>query len=148
MHVYLRNSRVENIWEDQKLFRSKLVKFMVKRAAVLFFVLSTADLAFLGQDRWPVFAGLVAGTLLSIAKLVGNEWLFQKIFTLSGEKAMAGSILVFTGLQLVLLPIILILYYLSLWALYGFVAGILAVPLIVMINSVTETFGITKNNFE
>ena len=121
---------------------------MVKRAAVWLFILSAADLAFLGQNRWPAFAGLVAGTLLSIAKLMGNEWLFQEVFKLSGGKAVAGSILVFTGLQLVLLPIILILYYLSLWAFYGFVAGILAVPLIVMINSITETFGITKNNFE
>lgn len=137
-----------NLWEDQTLFMSKLVRFMVKRAAILFSVLSAADMVFLGQNRWSVFAGLAAGTLLSIARLMGNEWLFQKIFALSGEKAMAGSILVFTGLQLVLLPIILILYFLSLWALYGFVAGILAVPAVVMINSITETFGMTKNNFE
>lgn len=130
------------------MFQSKLVRFMVKRAAVFFAVLSAADLAFLGNSRWVVLAGLAVGTLLSVARLMGNEWLFQKIFQMTGGKAAAGSILVFTGLQLILLPIIMILYFISVWMLYGFVAGIMAVPVIVMINSFTETFGMTKNNFE
>ncbi len=130
------------------MFQSKLVRFMVKRAVVFFAVLSVADLAFLGNSRWLVLAGLTVGTLLSVARLMGNEWLFQKIFQLTGGKAVAGSILVFTGLQLILLPVIVILYCISVWALYGFVAGIMAVPVIVMINSFTETFGMTKNNFE
>jgi hypothetical protein len=139
---------MENIREDWKLFQSKLVRFMVKRAAVFLAVLSVADLAFLGNNRWLVLAGLTVGTLLSVARLMGNEWLFRKIFQLTGGKAMAGSILVFTGLQLILLPVILLVYLVSVWALYGFVAGVLAVPAVVMINSVTETFKMTKNNFE
>lgn len=121
---------------------------MVKRAAVFFAVLSVADLAFLENNRWLVLAGLAVGTLLSVARLMINEWLFQKIFQLTGGKAVTGSILVFTGLQLILLPVILILYFISIWVLFGFVAGIMAVPVIVMINSFTETFGMTKNNFE
>ena len=130
------------------LFQSKLVRFMVKRAAVFLAVLSVADLAFLGNNRWLVLAGLAVGTLLSVARLMGNEWLFQKIFQLTGGKAVAGSILVFTGLQLILLPVILLVYFVSVWALYGFVAGVIAVPAVVMVNSVTETFKMTKNNFE
>lgn len=130
------------------LFQSKLVRFMVKRAAVFFAILSVADLAFLGNNRWLVFAGLTVGTLLSVARLMGNEWLFRKILHLTGGKAVAGSILVFTGLQLILLPVILIVYFISTWVLYGFVAGVMAVPAVVMVNSVTETFKITKNNFE
>ena len=121
---------------------------MVKRAAVFLAAMSVADLAFLGNNRWLVLAGLAVGTLLSVARLMGNEWLFRKIIKLSGGKAVAGSILVFTGLQLILLPVILLLYLISVWVLYGFVAGVMAVPVVVMINSVTETFGMTKNNFE
>lgn len=139
---------MENIREDWKLFQSKLVRFMVKRAAVFLAVLSVADLIFLGNNRWLVLAGLTVGTLLSVARLMGNEWLFRKIFQLTGGKAVAGSILVFTGLQLILLPVILLVYFVSVWTLYGFVAGVLAVPAVVMINSVTETFKMTKNNFE
>lgn len=130
------------------MFQSKLVRFMVKRAAVFLAVLSVADLIFLGNNRWLVLAGLTVGTLLSVARLMGNEWLFRKIFQLTGGKAVAGSILVFTGLQLILLPVILLVYFVSVWTLYGFVAGVLAVPAVVMINSVTETFKMTKNNFE
>lgn len=130
------------------MLQSKLIRFMVKRAAVFLAAMSVADLAFLGNNRWLVLAGLAVGTLLSVARLMGNEWLFRKIIKLSGGKAVAGSILVFTGLQLILLPVILLLYLISVWVLYGFVAGVMAVPVVVMINSVTETFGMTKNNFE
>lgn len=130
------------------MFRSKLEKFIVKRAAIFLILLSAADLAFLGENRWLTLAGLLAGTSLSIARLIVNEWLFKEVFKLSGGKAAAGSILVFTAVQLVLLPVLLLLYFLSAWILYGFVAGILAVPVIVMVNSITEAFGITKNNFE
>lgn len=130
------------------LFQSKLVRFIVKRVAVFLAVLSVADLAFLGNNRWLVLAGLAVGTLLSVARLMGNEWLFRKIFQFTGGKAVAGSILVFTGLQLILLPVILLVYLVSTWVLYGFLAGVMAVPAVVMVNSVTETFKITKNNFE
>ena len=134
--------------ENKELFKSKLEKFIVKRAAVFLIVLSAAALAFLGENGWLAFAGLFAGTLLSVVRLIGNELIFKAVFKLNGGKAVAGSILVFTAIQLILLPVILLVYFLNVWILYGFVAGILAVPVIVMINSITEAFGITKNNFE
>lgn len=133
---------------DEKLLRSKLDRFILRRAAVFLLLLSAADLVFLGKNSWLAFTGLLAGTLLSIVRLVGNEWLFKEVFKFNGGKAVAGSILVFTAIQLILLPIILLLYFLNTWILFGFVAGILAVPVIVMVNSITEAFGMTKNNFE
>ncbi len=126
----------------------KLDRFIVKRAVIFLVLCSAADLALPEKNRWPALAGLFAGTLLSVARLVGNERLFQAFSGWNGGKAVAGSILVFTAIQLALLPLILILYMISAWLLYGFIAGILAVPLIVMINSITETLGLTKNDFE
>lgn len=130
------------------MFFGKLDRFIVKRAAIYLILLSAADLALLEKNRWPALAGLLAGTLLSVARLVGNERLFQAFSGWNGGKAVAGSILVFTAIQLAFLPVILILYIINAWVLYGFIAGILAVPAIVMGNSITEAIGLTKNNFE
>ncbi len=130
------------------MFFGKLDRFIVKRAAIYLILLSAADLALLGKNRWPALAGLLVGTLLSVARLVGNERLFHAFSAWNGGKAVAGSILVFTAIQLAFLPVILILYIINAWVLYGFIAGILAVPAIVMGNSITEAAGLTKNDFE
>ena len=121
---------------------------MVKRAAVLLLILTASDMIFLKSVRWPVFAGLLTGFLISIGKLAGNEWIFEKIFRTDGEKAALGSIALFSASQLALIPVIVLAYFFSAWTLYGLTAGILTVPIITMINSVTEALGITKNNFE
>ena len=133
------------------MFKSRLDKFILKRAAALFFVLATADIAFSGVGRWMILAGLSAGAIISTGRLCSNEWLFKKIFRLNqsdGKRAAAGSMAAFTISQLVLIPVIVLAYLLSVWALYGFIAGILIIPIVIMINSITEAFGITKNNFE
>lgn len=130
------------------MFLGKLDRFIVKRVLIFLILCSAADLALLEQNRWTALAGLFAGTLLSVVRLIGNERLFHAFSGWNGGKAIAGSIFVFTAIQLALLPVILILYIISTWVLYGFIAGILAVPVIVMVNSITEAIGLTKNDFE
>lgn len=130
------------------MLKSKLDKFIIKRAAVFLALMAAADMVFMGSGRWFVLAGLLAGAALSIGRLVGNEWILAKVFSLSGGKAIAGSIAAFTISQLVLAPVIILTYFLSIWALYGLLAGVLAVPAVIMLNSITEAFGITKNSFE
>ena len=120
----------------------------MKRTAVFLILSSAADLVFLEKNRWLALAGLFEGVLLSLARLIGNGRILKAILQLNGNKAVGVGILVFTAFQLALLPVILLLYFLNAWTLYGFVAGILAVPAVVMVNSITEAFGITKNNFE
>jgi hypothetical protein len=105
-------------------------------------------MAFFENDKWHILYGLLAGVFVSLGRLGSNEWIFRKVFNLKGEKAAVGSITAFTASQLVLMLIIIIAYFISVWVLYGLIAGILAVPVIIMINSITEAFGITKNNFE
>lgn len=121
---------------------------MAKRAAVLFLLLAAADIAFLGDNKWQVLVGLFVGAVIGMGRFGSHEWVLKKVFQLNGDKAVTGSVLVFTVSQTVLFLLIVIMYLLNLWTLYGFVAGILIVPLIIMINSITEALGITKNNFE
>lgn len=129
------------------MLKSKLLRFIVKRAALLLILLTAADLVFLKNNKWLVLAGLLAGAFLSIGRFLSNELILKKIFEFNGKKTIAGSI-AFAVNQLVLLPVIALAYFLNIWILYGLIAGILAAPIIIMINSITEAFGITKNNFE
>jgi len=134
--------------ENKKLFKSKLDKFIAKRAALFLIIMTAADIAFLGSNRWLVLAGLFIGVFVSIGRIFSNEWMLMKIFQLNKGKAVAGSIVVFTISQLVLIPVIVLTYFLSVWILYGLIAGILIIPIAIMINSITEALGITKNSFE
>jgi hypothetical protein len=130
------------------LFESKLDKFILKRAAVLVIILTAADIAFLGGNRWFVLGGLLLGTVVSLGRMLSNEWILKVTFKVSKGKALAGSIAAFTINQLALVPIILLAYFLNIWLFCGLIAGFLVVPAIVMMNSITEAFGITKNSFE
>lgn len=134
--------------EYTALFKSKIEKFLIRRAAVLFILLAAADLAFLGSDRWPLLAGLAVGALFGACRLGCNHWIYTKVFHTAGGKTLAGSIAAFTAAELFLLPVVAIIYFFSVFALYGFIAGVLTVPAVIMVNSITEAFGITKNNFE
>lgn len=130
------------------LFESKLDKFIIKRAAVLAIILTAADIAFLGSNRWLILYGLLFGTAVGLARLLSNEWILKVTFKAGKGKVLTGSIAAFTINQLALVPIILLAYFLSGWLLCGLITGLLIVPAIVMINSITEAFGITKNSFE
>lgn len=130
------------------MFESKLIRFLAKRAAILLVLLSAADIALLGQNRWLILAGLLAGACISVGRVSSNEWMLKKVFQSSGNQAATGSIVLSTMSLLLLMPVIAITYFLNIWALYGLIAGLLNVPVVIMVNSITEAFGITKNNFE
>lgn len=134
--------------ENKELFNSKLDKFIAKRAAVLLIVLTAAGVLFFRGSRWLTLAGLFTGAFLSIGRFISKEWIFRKILKLNEKKAAAYSAAIIAISQLVLFPIIVLTYFINIWFFYGLIAGILVIPLVIMLNSITEAFGITKNNFE
>lgn len=132
----------------EELLKSKLDHFLVKREALFLIFLTAADIAFLGENRWPALPGLLAGAFVITARLGISERIAAKTFGRNAGKTDAARIAAYTVSQLVWVPAVVLAYFISIWTLYGFVAGALVVPLIIMMNSVTEAFGITKNNFE
>lgn len=126
---------------------NKMNQFLIKRAAAFLLLLAAADLAFLGSSRWLVFGGLLAGTAISAGRFISNEWLLRKIF-FSRKKTAAGSIATFTLSFLFLFALIAAACFLNIWVWYGAVAGALTVPIMIMINSITEALGITNNKFQ
>ena len=131
------------------MLKSKIEKFIAKKAVICLLLVSIIDMITV-KNRWFVLIGLIAGTILSVAKFGGYAWIFARICNTDSTKKQAprSSITVFVLNQLILLPLLFLAYFLSNWIFAGFVAGILIVPFVIMINNITEVLGITKNHFE
>lgn len=134
------------------MIESKLERFITKRVLIGMILLSIIDMVMF-ENRWLVLVGLIVGSMLSIVKFASNAWVFGGIFGTdqdSARKKLAPitSVAMFAVNQLILLPLLILAYFLNQWIFAGFVAGILIVPFVIMINSITEAIGITKNHFE
>lgn len=134
------------------MIKSKLERFITKRVLICMILLSIIDIILL-ENRWFVLVGLIVGTILSITKFASNAWVFGGIFGTeqnNAQKKLApvASVGMFAVNQLILLPLLFLAYFTNQGIFAGFVAGILLVPFVIMINSITEAFGITKNHFE
>lgn len=133
------------------MFSSKIEQFILKRLLICFILLSIIDMVVF-ENRWPVLAGLATGTVVSALKFCGNAKSLSGIFNNAaqgsrGRRGQHSSTVIFLLNQIILLPLLFLAYYMGQWVFWGFVAGILTVPLLIMLNSITEAFGITRNHF-
>jgi hypothetical protein len=104
------------------------------------------------ENRWPLFFGLAAGTVISAVKFCGTAAALAGFFGAAvqdghGKSGQRSAMVIFLINQIILLPLLFLAYYISLWVFWGFIAGVLAIPLLIMLNSITEAFGITRNHF-
>lgn len=133
------------------MFYSSVEQFVLKRLLICFILLSIIDMAVI-ENRWPALIGLAAGTVLSAVKFCSNAAAYASLFGVKKQGVSAGlgqrtARVIFLINQIILLPFLLIAYYIGQWFFWGFVAGILTIPLLIMLNSITEAFGITRNHF-
>jgi hypothetical protein len=92
--------------------------------------------------------GFYSGGALSILRYLSNAWIFS-IKQNNENKLLLHlkTIVLFFGNQILLLTLLFIYFSLNRWLFIGLIAGVLLAPFIVVINSITEVFGITKNGF-
>jgi hypothetical protein len=134
------------------LLKTKLEKFIAKRSLIFFIILAILDIV-LFKNRWYVLVGLVVGGVFSISKFGSYTLVFSRIIASESRNSQHNhpvrkSLIVFFINQLVLLPLLYFALKFNQWFFIGVVAGILLVPLVLFINSITETLKITHNNFE
>lgn len=132
----------------QEGLKSGLERFVAKRAAVLFLLLAAAAAVFLGSGRWPALAGLLAGAFLGAGRFRSNEWIFAKILGEKGGKAAAAGAALYAAGMLALFAALASAYFLNSWLFRGVLAGLFLNPAVIMLNSVTEAFGVTRNGFD
>lgn len=134
------------------MFKSAIERFVLKRAVIYLLILSVIALLFFQNQRL-ILAGLTVGAAFSVGKFTSYAWVFGKTLcesqvALGRKPAAIGNMAAFIINQLILLPLLFLSYFFNHSFFAGFCAGILLVPLIILINSITEILGITKNHFE
>ncbi len=133
------------------MFYSSVEQFILKRLLICFILLSIFDMAAI-ENRWPALIGLAVGTVFSAVKFCSNAAVYASFFgvkakDVGGRLGQRTATVIFLLNQIILLPLLFLAYYRGQWVFWGFVAGILTVPLLIMLNSITEAFGITRNHF-
>jgi hypothetical protein len=105
---------------------------------------------FIKSNKWTAAAGLITGAVLGVAKFGSNALYLRKTLGADARtgRTAAGGIAAFLISQLIMLPLLILAYFLSFRLFCGFIAGSLLVPAIIMVNSITEALGLTKNGFE
>ena len=131
------------------MLNSKLEKFIYKRVAIFFCLTSIVILIFSTQ-RWFIFFGFLVGTIYSLVKFSFTSAIYSRIVAekQNNHYAAALSILGFFVSQLVTLAILAMSIIFNLYFFAGITVGILHVPFILFVNSLTEGFGLTHNKFE
>jgi len=102
-------------------------------------------------DKRFFFFGVTAGTAASFLRFEASAFYFREICRMEnrgpGKKTKAAANL-FVSFSMILLFLLLFIgYRLNQWFFAGLVAGVALVPLILMVNSITEATGMTKNHF-
>lgn len=132
-----------------KIFlKTKIEKFIAKRVLIVVGLLSIVTIAVL-QQKWMVLTGLFAGGIFSILRFGSlSDMITSLLNGGNNQSAALRSVLsyVLSIITLVILMAASLLY--NRWFAAGMITGILLVPFIIFINSLTEGLGITHNNFE
>jgi len=101
------------------------------------------------QNKLIIVSGILLGTVFSLLRFsyMGNTF-YSLLMLKNPSMNVNKSILRYIILQLFTIVFLVILAKYNILYLVSSVVGILSVSLVVVVNSVTEGLGITKNNFE
>lgn len=130
------------------LFFSKLDLFVLKRVLILLVLLMIIDVAFF-EDKGVIFAGLLLGAACGLTRFFFMSQTYRRLLG-RGTPSQTTFIALFAFIVSLLgtIAVLVASIITNLWLFGGATAGILLVPIILTINSLTEGVGITHNNFE
>lgn len=124
-----------------------LEKFITKRVLILFFILTILDSVLL-SNKLLFFIGLVLGSLVSLFRFFFMDKALTSILILKSEGGNKKVPVIYFISLLVTFSLLILASIINKWVMLGTMTGILVVPFVVMINSLTEGLRITHNNFE
>ncbi len=131
----------------KKPIMSDILKFFVKRVCVLYIIALIICSVIGGQTLIRVLA-LTISVLLALLRFAVLESVLKHIISVASKKQAIFISLVIYLLNLVIIGITVVLaMQFGIDVLLAALAGTLSILIIVMINAVTEAFGITKNHY-
>lgn len=126
---------------------SDLRDFIKIRVVVVYTFLIIVSLIFF-SDRWYIVMGLTCGSIFGIMKYKATAKFISNIL-LQGEKTQYLKVFTkFLSLQAVTVLLMAVSIRINMWSFYGTAAGLLLIPAIITVNSLTEALGISHNNFQ
>ncbi len=126
---------------------SNIFRFFLKRACVFYTVALIICLA-IGDQRLKMSVALTLGVLLSLLRLAIFDAILGVLIGQASKKQAVIISLVIYLLNLVIIGITIVFaLQFGIQVFIAALAGILTIMIIVMINAITEAFGITKNHY-
>lgn len=96
--------------------------------------------------------GLIAGTVFSLLSFGSTATLMENVFNQKNSSSESGkhtfNYVKYFGVKFSTILLLYASLKYNIWFFAGLTAGILHVPAVIMINSITEAMGITHNNFK
>lgn len=130
--------------------RNRLCTFMIKRTLVFFTILLVFGLLFLKEGIF-FSAGLIIGQVCGLLKFILLESILTSMVSKTKEKHsfVFRTLAVKHAIELIILIFIFIISIkTNIWFFAGETAGVLLIPVVIIVNSLTESFRLSKNNFE
>lgn len=126
---------------------SYTIKFFIKRVLVLYLVLLTACF-FVEQHRLPMIIILTVSVIFSLLRFAVLESVLKHLGEGINKKVAVVLNLVIYLLNLGIITITFVLAVsFGVYTLMAALTGTLSVMIVIVLNTITETLGITKNRF-
>lgn len=126
---------------------SNILKFFVKRVCIFYAIALIICLIF-SEHRLIMIAALTIGVLVALLRFAVLESVLRYLLGGANKKRAVIISIVIYSLNLVIIGITVV--FAMQFGIHAFVAalgGILSVLFVVMINAITEAFGITQNHY-
>ena len=140
---------VKYVCKDVYRLKAKVLQCFIKTRIIIVYIVLIIISLTIFDNRWYIVIGLTCGSVFGILKFIGSSRFISNILSQREKNTSLARILVkFLSLQVVTVLFMVVSISVSLWSFLGVVAGILLIPLIILINSLTEALGISHNNFQ
>ncbi len=130
-----------------RIFTNKTEVFLAKKSIVIALTLAGLSTAVFGIDA-EILTGLAAGYLVTLIRLKILAFTVENLVKSAVKQIKRNSPARYILMQLFTVMVLLLAVIKSTPFFLAVFTGILIIPITILINSLTELTGITKNNFE
>jgi hypothetical protein len=126
---------------------NSLEKFIAKRVLIIFGVLVILNLIFVSQ-RMYVMLGLIIGSIFGFMRFSSLGATISRLVLHDKSNTVKETFIRYMVNHVAMIVLCAVSIRYSLWMFIGVIAGVLIIPVIIMINGITEGLGVTHNRFE
>lgn len=122
------------------------MRFFVKRTGILYILLFGMCFLF-GKQRIAMIVALTFGMSFALLRFAVLESVFGHLYGAGKKRAVITNLVIYLLNIVIIATMVMISMHYGLYTLVAALAGTFSIMIIVIINAVTEAFGITKNQF-